>query len=133
MTMHLPPDIESSIHAAVHSGHFAAVDAAMTAAACLPLQRLEQDLAQAKQTAASPAEAAEKFEPIWEVAVELRRSVPPQEWARLPVDGAAQHDHYIWGFSAYPRGKAHSMKSRVIAEDSPKPVSIMGRATAHAD
>ena len=33
MTIHLPPDIESSIQAAVHSGHFASVDDAMTEAA----------------------------------------------------------------------------------------------------
>ncbi len=29
MTIHLPPDIERSIQAAVHSGHFAWVDHAM--------------------------------------------------------------------------------------------------------
>jgi Arc/MetJ-type ribon-helix-helix transcriptional regulator len=40
MTIHLPPDIESSIQAAVHSGHFASVDAAMTEAASLLLQKL---------------------------------------------------------------------------------------------
>ena len=30
MTIHLPPDIERSIQAAVHSGQFASVDDAMT-------------------------------------------------------------------------------------------------------
>ena len=40
MTIHLPPDIESSIEAAVHSGHFASVDDAMTEAASLLLQQL---------------------------------------------------------------------------------------------
>ena len=33
MTIHLPPHIERSIQAAVHSGHFASVDDAMTEAA----------------------------------------------------------------------------------------------------
>jgi len=94
MTINLHQVIEISIQAAVHGGHFASVDAAMTEAASVLLQRLEQEQTQAKQTAASPAEAATKYKPIWEVAAELRRSVPPEEWAKLPVDGAAQHDHY---------------------------------------
>jgi Arc/MetJ-type ribon-helix-helix transcriptional regulator len=42
MTIHLPPELESSIQAAVHSGRFASVDAAMTEAASLLLQRLKQ-------------------------------------------------------------------------------------------
>jgi Arc/MetJ-type ribon-helix-helix transcriptional regulator len=42
MTIHLPPHIESSIQAAVQSGHFASVDDAMTEAASLLLQRLKQ-------------------------------------------------------------------------------------------
>jgi predicted DNA-binding antitoxin AbrB/MazE fold protein len=40
--------------------------------------------------------------PIWEVADELRRSIPAEEWAKLPVDGAAQHDHYIYGTPKRP-------------------------------
>jgi Arc/MetJ-type ribon-helix-helix transcriptional regulator len=102
MTIHLPPDIESSIQAAVHNGHFASVDAAMTEAASLLLQRLHHEHIQAKQTAAISVDAAQKHKPIWEVAAELRRSVPPEEWAKLPVDGATQHDHYIYGTPKRP-------------------------------
>jgi Arc/MetJ-type ribon-helix-helix transcriptional regulator len=40
MAIHLPPDIESAIQAAVNSGHFASVDDAMTEAASLLLQKL---------------------------------------------------------------------------------------------
>jgi Arc/MetJ-type ribon-helix-helix transcriptional regulator len=40
MIIHLPPDIERSLQAAVHSGHFASVDDAMTEAASLLLQKL---------------------------------------------------------------------------------------------
>ncbi len=43
MTIHLPPDIESSIQAAVHGGHFASMDAAMTEAASMLLERLKQE------------------------------------------------------------------------------------------
>ena len=35
--------------------------------------------------------------PIWQVADELRESIPEEEWAKLPVDGAEQLDHYIYG------------------------------------
>src|SRR5215472_3751048 len=46
MTIHLPPHIESSIQAAVHSGRFASLDEAMTEAASLLVQRLNQEQAQ---------------------------------------------------------------------------------------
>jgi Arc/MetJ-type ribon-helix-helix transcriptional regulator len=98
MTIHLPPDIENSIQAAIRSGHFASIDDAMTEAAALLLQRIKQ----IQPSAASPVEAAPKHKPIWEVAAELRRTVPPEEWAKLPVDGAAQHNHYIYGTPKRP-------------------------------
>ena len=57
MTIHLPPEIENSIQAAVHSGHFASVDAAMTKAASLLLQQLNQEQDQATPPATSQVEA----------------------------------------------------------------------------
>jgi hypothetical protein len=33
---------------------------------------------------------AEKVREIWS-------DVPPEEWDRLPTDGASEHDHYIYG------------------------------------
>ena len=51
MTIHLPPYIESSIQAAVNSGHFASMDEAMTKAATLLLQQLQQKQAQVKPSA----------------------------------------------------------------------------------
>jgi hypothetical protein len=35
--------------------------------------------------------------PIWEHFIEAFQDVPDEELARLPVDGAAQHDRYIYG------------------------------------
>jgi Arc/MetJ-type ribon-helix-helix transcriptional regulator len=102
MTIHLPPELESSIQAAVHSGHFASVDDAMTEAASLLLQRLKQEQTLATKTAASPANAAAPYKPIWEVAADIRNSIPAEEWAKLPVDGAEQHDHYIYGTPKRP-------------------------------
>ena len=102
MTIHLPPHIESSIQAAVHSGHFASMDEAMTKAATLLLERLELGQAQA-MPAASPADVtAPRRKPLWERAAELRKSIPEEEWAKLPSDGAEQLDHYIHGSPKRP-------------------------------
>ena len=35
--------------------------------------------------------------PIWEIALEFARNVPESELEKLPRDGAAQHDHYLYG------------------------------------
>jgi hypothetical protein len=39
---------------------------------------------------------------IWEIADELLEGIPEEELDRLPVDGAAQHDHYIYGTPKRP-------------------------------
>jgi Arc/MetJ-type ribon-helix-helix transcriptional regulator len=58
MTIHLPPEIECSIEAAVHSGQFASLDAAMTEAAELLLKRLEE------RKPAIPSEGDSPFDPV---------------------------------------------------------------------
>ena len=44
-----------------------------------------------------PAPRRTKHKPIWEVIDEIMADVPEEELAKLPSDGAAQHDHYIYG------------------------------------
>jgi hypothetical protein len=39
---------------------------------------------------------------IWEIADELLAGILEEELERLPVDGAAQHDHYIYGTPKRP-------------------------------
>ena len=46
--------------------------------------------------AAVPAPPA-SAKPFWEIAEELFAAIPDEALARLPTDGAAQHDHYIYG------------------------------------
>jgi hypothetical protein len=68
-------------------------------------QELDSELAstEAKQQAeALAAPAAQRRKRIWEVAEEIRRSIPAEEWDKLPVDGAEQHDHYIYGVPKRP-------------------------------
>jgi hypothetical protein len=46
----------------------------------------------------APAASPQKGDkPIWEIAEELFGDIPDEELARLPVDGAAEHDHYLYG------------------------------------
>jgi hypothetical protein len=84
----------------------------------LPLQPREEAkliaLAQAKglSTDALVREALEKIladapdqleepklesRPIWEVILDNMKDVPPQEFEKLPKDGASEHDHYLYG------------------------------------
>ena len=35
--------------------------------------------------------------PIWEVMLDNIEGISPEEFAKLPKDGASQHDHYLYG------------------------------------
>jgi hypothetical protein len=49
-------------------------------------------------TAPEPAAEHKPDErPIWEVMLDNMKDVPPEEFARLPKDGASEHDHYLYG------------------------------------
>src|SRR5215472_14053167 len=50
--------------------------------------------AQAPHSVPSPAQT---MKPLWEIAADLLKDVPHEVLNRLPTDGAAQHDHYIYG------------------------------------
>ena len=97
MTIHLPPRLENPILAAVQSGRYSSLDDAMTEAASMLVERLEHEQAEAKSPATNQAEAVPAYKPIWEVAAEIRKSIPAEEWAKLPKDGAEQLDHYLAG------------------------------------
>jgi predicted DNA-binding antitoxin AbrB/MazE fold protein len=40
--------------------------------------------------------------PIWERAVALTADAPPEELDKLPIDGASQLDHYLYGAPKRP-------------------------------
>jgi Arc/MetJ-type ribon-helix-helix transcriptional regulator len=95
MTIHLPKNLENSVLATVRGGRYATVDEAMTDAARLLIERLNQEEAGANQPART-------HKPIWEEIAEIAAGVPDEEWAKLPSDGAEQHDHYIYGTAKRP-------------------------------
>ena len=41
--------------------------------------------------------AVEKSNSIWELAEEFIKDLPEDELDKIPIDGALQHDHYIYG------------------------------------
>jgi Arc/MetJ-type ribon-helix-helix transcriptional regulator len=98
MTLHVSKDAENAINAAVQSGQFASADEM--------IDRLVQEYAQRhrQQPAATQPQppATPAYKPIWERAAELRKSIPAEEWDKLPKDGATQHDHYIYGTPKRP-------------------------------
>jgi Arc/MetJ-type ribon-helix-helix transcriptional regulator len=98
MTIHLPPELESSIRAEVLSGHFAS-EADMVAAAVRDYLRRQR---QPSPPPASQEPAVPAHKPIWEEFEEIAASIPDEEWRKLPVDGAEQHDHYIYGTPKRP-------------------------------
>jgi Arc/MetJ-type ribon-helix-helix transcriptional regulator len=100
MTIHLPENLETPILAAVHSGRYASLEDAMAEAASLLVQRLKQEQSQAEQPTASQAAPARR--PIWEEIEELTANIPDEEFLKLPVDGAEQLDHYIYGLPKRP-------------------------------
>jgi hypothetical protein len=40
--------------------------------------------------------------PIWEKIISLTADAPPEELAKPPIDGASQHDHYLYGTPKRP-------------------------------
>jgi len=62
----------------------------------LLVQRLKQEQATTGQPATDAEPPTKAYKPIWEVADDIRKSIPAEEWAKLPADGARQIDHYIY-------------------------------------
>ena len=60
------------------------------------LEALQERAHSRHEAPAPPSPIAPK--PIWEHFADAFKDVPEEELARLPIDGAAQHDHYIYGW-----------------------------------
>jgi Arc/MetJ-type ribon-helix-helix transcriptional regulator len=97
MNINLPKDVEDSILAKVSSGVFPSVDAAMSEAARLLLERLDQGQASAETSA--PARV-----PVWEKVLKDMEAVPDEVFDRIPADSSAQLDHYLYGTPKRPTG-----------------------------
>ena len=90
MTINVSKDVESTINAAVQSGHFASADEMIT-------KLVREYESRTQQPSASEEATVLPRKPIWERILERSAAIPDEEWDKLPVDGAEQHDHYIYG------------------------------------
>lgn len=93
MTIYLPEELEQFIRAEVLAGRYSN-EADVVAEA---VRRLIGSREGAKPTTHPASAPLPGRRPIWEVAEELGRSIPADEMAKLPREGAAEHDHYIHG------------------------------------
>ncbi len=72
--------------------------AAMAAARGLSLPQYLGRLAQDSAPAHTQPLATTPRKPISAVIAEIMADVPAAELAKLPLDGASEHDHYIYGW-----------------------------------
>jgi Arc/MetJ-type ribon-helix-helix transcriptional regulator len=98
MTIHLPEDLERSIRDEVQRGRFASVDDAVAEAVRTYLRAAVPG----PTPSTGREEATGAHKPIWEEFEEITAGIPDEEWAKLPTDGAEQHDHYIYGTPKRP-------------------------------
>jgi hypothetical protein len=47
--------------------------------------------------AANPSAPQPLSRPIWELIQDNMKDLSPEEFAKLPSDGASEHDHYLYG------------------------------------
>ncbi len=55
-----------------------------------------------REPAAEGREPASARKPLWETIAEIARSIPEQDWARIPSDASYQLDHYLYGAAKKP-------------------------------
>ena len=66
------------------------------------LQRRDVAGGTPEREAQVPVSAPPRKKSFGQIAEELFGDLPEEELARLPVDGAAQHDYYIYGLPKRP-------------------------------
>jgi Arc/MetJ-type ribon-helix-helix transcriptional regulator len=97
MTINVSKDVEDAIDAAVRSGQFASAGEMID-----KLVREYGERPRPHAAAAQQPPATAHAQSILEMVDELRKSVPPDEFAKLPTNGARQLDHYLYGSPKRP-------------------------------
>ncbi len=87
MSILLNPDLEQRIAAKVQSGRYRSTDEVIQEGL---------DLLEARDTVPQPT-AEQSQPPIWEIIENIGKSVPDEEWARVPSDLSKNLDHYLYG------------------------------------
>jgi putative addiction module CopG family antidote len=99
MNVEVSNEWESFLRSKVQSGRYASEREVVEESLRLLRERESDDVSEAR-----PAVEDEptRRKPIWEVFEEITKGIPEEEWAKLPIDGAEQHDHYIYGTPKRP-------------------------------
>jgi len=95
MTIHLPEDLESYVHAKVQSGRFASEDE-VVAEAVRRVRQWEQE----QTPQAGPASHDQV--PAWKRVLDNMKDVPDAVFDGIPADSSEQLDHYLYGTPKRP-------------------------------
>jgi Arc/MetJ-type ribon-helix-helix transcriptional regulator len=90
MILSLPPDLDARIQQKVTEAGYQTPDEVIRKA----LDALD---AKEQQEASLPAKKKRSTLPVWQRFQNVVRSIPEDELATLPPDGASEHDHYLYG------------------------------------
>jgi hypothetical protein len=63
----------------------------------MAIRRAQPGKPQARRPKLAPLPTRKKGQPLWQYIVELGNSLPKKDQGKFPTDGAANHDHYIYG------------------------------------
>ena len=95
MNVQLPEHWERFVQDEVRSGRFSSEEAVLEEALILLKLRVQQ-----QPLTEVPEAAGDR--PIGAIIDDLMSDLPEEVLERLPEDGAAQHDHYIYGTPKRP-------------------------------
>jgi hypothetical protein len=104
MMIDVSKDVEHAINAAVQSGQFASAGEMIDTLVHEYQRRTRPQPATqeaADKTAFDVASRAGLIG-VLDMVDELRKNVPPEEFSKLPTDGARQLDHYLYGSPKRP-------------------------------
>jgi putative addiction module CopG family antidote len=87
MAISLSPELEQLIAERLQSGEYRSAE---------ELIREGLQLLEAKEKAA-PSQVSNNGQSIAEIAAAIAKSVPDEEWNRLPTDFSKELDHYLYG------------------------------------
>lgn len=91
MPISIPPDLDARIQQKVSGAGYRSPEEVI---------RKALDALDAKEQQETPPPAKEKKRstvPVWQRFQDATRSIPEEELAALPPDGASEHDHYLYG------------------------------------
>jgi hypothetical protein len=96
--------IESLLGRSVSEGEQVSIRAITVSSGAKRLDGIEQNAQENELDSLTPEvvddeDSADRPDrrPIWEVIADNMKDVPAEEFAKLPKDGASEHDHYLYG------------------------------------